>query len=205
MGVKGLHKLNKALLGKWIWRFANERNSLWREAIRRKSGEMQGGWCLGECRNSFETSLWKEIRKNWEVVLLNVKLVIGDGSRVSFWKDVWVGEEALCNALFSLAIRKEALIREVWDTSNEGGWTPRFSRPFNDWELTEVENFLLMIQPWRVVSNREDKLVLKGGNSGFYLMKLLYEALIRTTAEPRSFPALSIWNPLVPLKESLFA
>ena len=68
-----------------------------------------------------------------------------------------------------------------------------------------MENFLLMIQPWRVVSNREDKLVLKGGNSSFYSVKLLYEELNRTVAEPRSFPALSIWNPLVPLKVGFFA
>ena len=97
------------------------------------------------------------------------------------------------------------MIREVWDISNEGGWTTRFSWPFNDWELTEAENFLLMIQPWRVDSNREDILVLKGGNSGFYSVKLLYETLNHTVAEPRSFLALSVWNPLVPLKVSFFA
>ena len=57
LGVRGLHKLNKALLGKWIWRFSNEKNSLWREAIRRKFGEMQGGWCSRECMNSFGTGL----------------------------------------------------------------------------------------------------------------------------------------------------
>ena len=68
-----------------------------------------------------------------------------------------------------------------------------------------MENFLLMIQPWRVVSNREDRLVLKGGNSIFYSMKLLYKTLNRTTAEPRSFLALSVWNPLVPLKVGFFA
>ena len=31
--------------------------------------------------------------------------MIGDGSRIRFWKDVWSGEEALCRAfstLFSL-------------------------------------------------------------------------------------------------------
>ena len=82
LGVSGLHKLNKALLGKWIWRFTNERNPLWREAIRRKFGELQGGWCSGEYRNSFGTGLWKEIRKGWEFVLLNAKFVIGDGSSV---------------------------------------------------------------------------------------------------------------------------
>ena len=50
--------------------------------------------------------------------------MIGDGSRVGFWKDAWCGEVALCMAyltLFSLVVRKEALIREVWDISNEGG------------------------------------------------------------------------------------
>ena len=60
--------------------------------------------------------------------------MIGDGSIVSFWKDLWCGEVALCMTyptLFSLAIRKEALIREVWDISNEGGWTPSLSRSFN--------------------------------------------------------------------------
>ena len=34
--------------------------------------------------------------------------------------------------MFSLIVRKEALIREVWDILNEGGWTLCFSRPFND-------------------------------------------------------------------------
>ena len=51
------------------WRFANDRNSLWRETIKRKFGEMQGGWCSGESRTNFGTSLWKEIRKDWEVFL----------------------------------------------------------------------------------------------------------------------------------------
>ena len=135
LGVRGLYKLNKALLGKWNWQFANERNSLWRETIRRKFGEMQGGWCSGESRNNFGIGLWKEIRKDWEVIVKNAKFVIGDGSRVSFWKEFWCGKVALCMAyltFFSLAVRKEALIREVWDISNEGEWTPCFSRPFND-------------------------------------------------------------------------
>ena len=134
--------------------------------------------------------------------------MIGDGSRVSFWKDFWCGEGASCIAyptLFSLIVRKEALIREVWDILNEGGWTPCFSRPFNYWEVTEVDNFLQTIQPWRVVSNREDRLILKGSNSGIYSVKLMYEALNRPASESRPFPALSVWNLLVPLNVGFFA
>ena len=95
LGVRGLHNLNKALLGKWLWRFANERNSLWQRTIRSKFGESQGGWCSGEVRNSFGTGLWKEIRKGWDMVRLNAKFVVGNGSRISFWKDIWGGRR-LC-------------------------------------------------------------------------------------------------------------
>ena len=47
--------------------------------------------------------------------------MISYGSRVNFWKDLWCGEMALCMVfptLFSLVV--QALIREVWDMSNEG-------------------------------------------------------------------------------------
>ena len=40
MGVRDLSILNKALLCKWIWRFANEKNALWRNVICWKFGEV---------------------------------------------------------------------------------------------------------------------------------------------------------------------
>ena len=39
LGVRDLSILNRALLCKWIWRFANEKNALWRNVIRWKFGE----------------------------------------------------------------------------------------------------------------------------------------------------------------------
>lgn len=46
------------------------------------------------------------------------RFLIGDGSRVSFWKDFWCEEEALCYlfpTLFNLTVHKEALVRDVRD------------------------------------------------------------------------------------------
>ena len=56
---------------------------IWRDA---------GGWCSGESRNNFGIGLWKEIWKDWEGILKDTKFVIGDCSRVRFWKDFWCGE-----------------------------------------------------------------------------------------------------------------
>ena len=43
---------------------------------------------------------------------------LGDGRRVSFWKDVWCGEEALSlvfPSLFILAAQKGAMVADLWD------------------------------------------------------------------------------------------
>ena len=39
VGIKSFSKMNKALLCKWGWRFANDRNALWRKVICCKFGE----------------------------------------------------------------------------------------------------------------------------------------------------------------------
>ena len=53
---------------------------------------------------------------------------LGNGSRISFWKDVWCGEEALSLAfpnLFRLSTQKNATAVELWDRNcGERGWNP---------------------------------------------------------------------------------
>ena len=87
-------------------------------------------------RGGFSVGLWKEIRKEWPLLLQNASISLGDESRVSFWKDVWCCEEALCLAfpsLFNLATQKDAMAAKLWDRNKgEGGWNPIFLRSFND-------------------------------------------------------------------------
>ncbi|KAL6332308.1 hypothetical protein AAG906_004871 [Vitis piasezkii] len=52
-------------------------------------------------------------------------------------------------SLYALVTSKEAWVAEVWDaTGEDGGWNPRFSRPFNDWEMEMemVERFIFLLQ-----------------------------------------------------------
>ena len=122
IGIKSFSKMNKALLSKWSWRFAKERNSLWRKVICSKFGESCGGWHTSDIKGGYGSSLWKDIRKEWPSFFQNSVFALGDGRRINFWKDVWCGEEALCvryPALFNLALNKEAKVADMWD-SGEG-------------------------------------------------------------------------------------
>ena len=57
LGVRSLSKMNKALFCKWCWRFANERDSLWRLVINTKFGEGDGGWNTNDIRGGYATGL----------------------------------------------------------------------------------------------------------------------------------------------------
>ena len=88
------------------------------------------------------------------------------------------------------------MVKDVWDNSREGGgWSLSFIRSFNDWELMEVENFLHNIQPMKVISNKEDELILKGNKTDIYSVNLMYEVLNRHVSLSLPFPSLSIWIP----------
>ena len=99
LGVKCLSILNKALLSKWNWRFANKREALWNQVIRRKYGEDTGGWSSREVREAHGEGLWKGIRMDWELESARISFRVGNERRVSFWKDRWCGDSS-CVSLF---------------------------------------------------------------------------------------------------------
>ena len=66
LGIRKIDLLNKGLLGKWIWRFALEKEILWKKVIGVKCHE-GFGWRTNEARGMFGVGVWKEILKetNW--------------------------------------------------------------------------------------------------------------------------------------------
>ena len=207
LGVRGLSLMNQALLCKWCWRFANERDSLWRLVISTKFGEENGGWNTRDIRGAYGTGLWKVIRKEWLTFSHNSISDLGNGRRLGFWKDPWCDETVLCYAfptLFNLAAHKDARVADVWDFSTvDGGWSPVFLRPFNDWELEEVERFLQFLHNKKIRPSQEDRLLLKESNTDGFSVRLMYSKLVYSP--PLDFPGRSIWNPIVPPKMGFFA
>lgn len=59
-GLRRLEAMNKAMLCKWLWRFAHEPSSLWREVVAAKFGNANG-WELAVPRGPFGHSMWRGI------------------------------------------------------------------------------------------------------------------------------------------------
>ena len=207
MGIKSFSKMNKALLSKWNWWFANDRNSLWRKVIAIKFGESPDGWHTRDLRGGYGTSLWNEIRKEWSSFFQNAVFSLGDGRRINFWKDVWCGEEALCSrypSLFNFALNKEAKIADIWDRDRGvGSWSPNFLRPLNDWEIEEVASFLHTLHEVAYCPSGEDKILLKNDKEKGFSVKSMYGCFDPSPAI--DFPYRLIWNPVVPPKIGVFA
>ena len=206
IGIKSYSKMNKALLSKWSWRFANDRKALWRRVISCKFGESSGGWHTGDLRGGYGTSLWKEIRKEWPSFFQSSVFALGDGKRINFWKDAWCGGEALCArfpSLFNLALNKEARVADIWESGvGAGGWSPTFLRSLNDWEIGEMVRFLQILHDQKIRPEGEDMLLLKEVKKKKFSVKAMYKCFEGSLVF--DFPYLSIWNSIVPPKIGIF-
>ena len=125
---------------------------------------------------------------------------------MSFWRDKWCGDTPLCDSfpsLFALAASKKAWVKDVWNVSEGGGsWSPRFTRPFNDLEVDELESLLLCLCGKRVNMEKEDRVQWTTMKSCKFYVKSLYKTLKLDSSV--YFPMKIIWNSCVQPKVSFF-
>jgi len=91
LGVHNFIQFNRALLGKWLWRYGREREALWRLVIDAKFESLKGGWCSKEVSGSFGVGVWKHIRMGWEKFCNFDRFEVVDGSHISLWHYWWCG------------------------------------------------------------------------------------------------------------------
>ena len=183
-----------------------EDNPYWKDLIKLKYGLEEGGWFSMEPNGSFGVGLWKDIKREAQQLKQDCKLMLGDGGRIRFWEDKWCGEILPSDQfpmLYAMTASKGPKVGEVWDTTRgEGGWNLRFMRPFNDWEMEEMQRLISLISNKKISQRERDKIFWLVDKKGEYTVKAKYRHL-----EGDTFEAIStglIWNSCIPPKVSVF-
>jgi hypothetical protein len=207
LGIRNLRLFNKALLGKWLWRYEHEKEALWRSVVDAKFGSLQAGWCSLDPPGSYGVGLWKFIRKGWSLFRRHTKLIVGNGSRISFWDDLWVGEMPLKDAfpgLYDIVCDKSSLVAEHLSLEYEPfQWDVRFIRAAHDWEVDDLATFFALLYSVRIDCDAEDKLWWSPSRKGKFDVSSFYKTLVYK--ESVCFPWKSIWRTKAHSKVAFFA
>ena len=83
-----------------------------------------------------------------------------------------------------------------------GSWNPCFNRPFNDWELEEVERLFCCLEGKKVRVDEEDRVRWMESKDEVFSVKSLYRTMQPVSLV--SFPLKIIWNSCVQPKLSFF-
>ncbi|RVX07309.1 putative ribonuclease H protein [Vitis vinifera] len=206
LGLRKISILNKALLGKWIWRFACAKEELWKKVLEAKYGKEEFGWRTRKANGAFGVGVWKEILKESTWCWENMGFKVGKGSRIRFWTDLWCGNSVLSQDfpnLFSMAAHRNVTVEECWDqNTGQGGWILGLLRDLNDWEVGLVGNILAVLRDYSVTME-DDAVCWKKGEDGLFKIKYAYNVL--ANSHGLDFPHSNVWVGKVPTKIAFFA
>ena len=100
---------------------------------------------------------------------------MGEGNKVFFWKDKWIGQECLNSGLpdhFSFCTNPEAKISEIWSPQ---GWNLTFRRNLNDWEVDRIVELLLKLGEFTGLTTEANGIRWKHDSDGKLSMSRLYQ------------------------------
>ncbi|GJU67845.1 RNA-directed DNA polymerase, eukaryota, reverse transcriptase zinc-binding domain protein [Tanacetum coccineum] len=205
LNIGSLKAFNLALLQKWRWRMFSSANDLWVKVVKAFHGH-EGGFDNNSC--SFKGT-WANIvgssnflHSKGSILSNSFRFKAGCGTRIRFWKDIWVGEAPLFtmyNRLYRLDQDKECLII---DRINNGQWHWNWSRTnigvrnlayFHDM-LNEIGQVNIEVS--------EDTCVWSLGPKGTFTFK---DA--RSIIDQKTLPSLApftTWDKTIPRKVNIF-
>jgi hypothetical protein len=212
LGIRNLRRFNQALLGKWLWRYATEKEAYWRKVVEIKYGSMEGDWCTKQVERPFGVGVWKHIRRGWELFSKFIRFEVGDGTRIRFWQDVWCGDQPLkesFSVLFRIARNKEAWVSDHMQITNEEiHWNVQFFREVQDWEVEVVLAFYSKLYETRRHVGRVDRICWTPAKRKCFEVSSFFGVLSpvsdRYEVGCSSFPWKGIWKVKVPFRVSFF-
>jgi hypothetical protein len=108
------------------------RDAWWRLVVDSKYDSLWSGCCSLELARPFGVGVGKNVRKVWDSLSSYTRFVVGDGTKISFWHNLWCGDmtpKVVFLALFGIACVKDTSVvdnLELLGGSNQ--WNVSFTR-----------------------------------------------------------------------------
>ena len=113
LGILNLEYMNDALLTKWLWNIENS-NGLWQKIIAKKY--IKGKTLISVKQRHNDSQFWRKLLSLREVSFKYCMVVVGNGCKTSFWKNLWIGDCPLADKfpiLFDLVLDKDISVNKV--------------------------------------------------------------------------------------------
>lgn len=113
LGIGALKQKSNSMLLKWLWRFTQENEALWRKIIVSIYGEDSLRWSSLPPKGRSKGRPWFDIFKNSSFFSKFLSFKVQRGSHIKFWSDHWIGDSPLqitFPLLFNLSMKKTATV-----------------------------------------------------------------------------------------------
>jgi hypothetical protein len=162
LGVLDLHKMNEALLAKWIWNLENS-NGVWQTIIRHKYVKERP---IISIKKSRVILTFGKVFLMFVTNFTNIVKKVGNGKNTSFWNNIWCDSKPLSTKypnLFNIAYDRDIIVDKALSSDFQSLTFRR--RLLGD--LTSDHSNLIAQCNNIVISNDDDKAAWLLGNQGF--------------------------------------
>ncbi|KAL4285455.1 hypothetical protein GQ457_16G030360 [Hibiscus cannabinus] len=214
LGIIDLEVQNRALLGKWIWKFANDKEGHWQNIIAKKYQYNLKSLLPHSQQNGRLSWIWNGIIKSFEkddqfgiCIRSNLKIQLGDGSLINFWHDIWLCDVPLrikFPRIFAICTNKTGVIAD-FGRKEAGGWVWNIPlrRPLFDREIEIWNCFLRLLHGRRSSSFDHDWISWEGSSDGIFSVKALVHKF-NFSMPPCGDRKLLVWRGVAPPKVEVF-
>lgn len=174
IGLIETRTLNTALLAKWIMKIESDDKSLCIELLLRK--KYLHGKGIFQCNSDKGSQFWKGLLNIRRWMQLGSEWLLGDGSHIWFWYDIWHGTcplKTIFPKIFEICNQQNITVSEV---PTKGADYLTFRRSFGEIEVQQWQDLWEIIDEIEL-QNSPDILTWSLAANKQFTTKSLYEAI----------------------------
>ena len=199
LGIPSLRDLNICLLSSWLKRYNLTDTKLWKALLDFKYNTSKPNiFC---CKDTGASQFFKGFMWATKAAKIGFRWKIGDGKKVKFWEDNWLGNSSLAIQFWDLYVivnEKNSTIADLWDGNELKCTFRRTVSPTLSRKWLEVVQLASTIE----LTGGEDNLIWQFTSDGIFTSQSMYKVISFRGVVPVFVP--SIWDLKIPPRVHIF-